>query len=229
MLCTSLPAPREHPRPQGLTGGPVLPVKAPGPAKRPPGQRASCGTGGSTSDHHLCTAPGGYQPRTISQTATLPWDPGMQAWLPIRARQYKEWPLDSSCKDWEPDAYKSSTGGIPGSRGGGQRAKTVATRPLTSPLREPAGPQMPVRSDACPQANSKTSTWASLSQSPSTLPLPYTLIFQAGASQDRNPLRAHFSPIASWGLWTEPYWFSKLDVLAAHLLDADLKSGGFPL
>lgn len=65
--------------------------------------------------------------------------------------------------------------------------------------------------------------------SPSTLPLPYTLSFQAGASQDRNPLRAHLPPIASWGLWTEPYWFSKLDVLAAHLLDADLKSGGFPL
>ena len=163
ILCTSLPAPRAHLHPQGLTGGPVPWVKAPGPAKRPPRQRAWCRTRGSTSDHHLCAASGGYQPRTILQIATLPWDPGMQAWLPIKA--IKEWPLDSSCKDSEPDAYKSSTGGIPASGGGGQRAKTVATIPLTSPLRVPAGPQMPVRSDTCPQANSKTSTSASLKKS----------------------------------------------------------------
>ena len=226
MLCNSLPAPRAHLHPQGLAGGPVLPVKAPGPAKRPPRQRASCGTWGSTSDHHLCTAPGGYQPRTISQTATLPWDPGMQAWLPIRARRSRSGPWTAAAKTDSQMPIKVPLGESQGPEV--VRAKTVATRPLTSPLRVPAGPQMRVRSDACPQANSKISTWASLSQSPSTLSLPYTLSFQDGASQDRNPLRAHL-PIASWGLWTEPYWFSKLDVLAAHLLDADLKSGGFPL
>lgn len=82
--------------------------------------------------------------------------------------------------------------------------------------RAPAGPQMPVRSDGCLQPTPQTSKWASSTPGWGTLDPRFALGLGAGESQQASPLRAHV-PIASWGVWTEPCWFSKLDVLGAHL------------
>ena len=82
--------------------------------------------------------------------------------------------------------------------------------------RAPAGPQMPVISDGCPQPTLQTSKWASPTPGSGTLDPRFALGLGAGESQQASPLRAHV-PIASWGLWTEPCWFSKLDVLGARL------------
>lgn len=78
MLCTSLPAPRT-PTSTGSYSGPVLPVKAPGPAKRPPGQRAPCGTGGAPQITTCALALGGYQ---TEPSRRLPHCPGIQACKP---------------------------------------------------------------------------------------------------------------------------------------------------
>lgn len=82
--------------------------------------------------------------------------------------------------------------------------------------RAPAGPQMPIRSDGCLQPTLQTSKWASSTPGSGTLDPRFALSLGAGESQQASPLRAHV-PIASWGLCTEPCWFSKLDVLGAHL------------
>ena len=79
ILCTSLPAPRAHLHPQGLTGGLVPRVKAPGPARGHPDREPGAGPGGALQIT-TCALP----PVATSQepSCKLPHCPGTQACKP---------------------------------------------------------------------------------------------------------------------------------------------------
>lgn len=133
-------------------GVPNPQARAPTLAKRPPSQRA-CGHLQLLSMH--CPAPGGSLPRTTSQIATPPWDPGTQATLATRTARSSSGPPappPPAAVDWAPDAHKSSNPGIPAPGSGEGRAMMAAP---SLARRVPAGPQMPVRSDAYPRQHSK--------------------------------------------------------------------------